>query len=483
MISVQLVLCSLVLYAALQLTVGLLAARRSDNATFFTASRRVPWQVTWGAMISAAMSGITFVSVPAMVAEDGFSYLQMVLGFTVGQLIVAHWLVPLFYRWQYTSIYEYFGDRFGPRTHRWGAWFFLLSKFVATALKLYLVALVMQVILFDALGVPLWANALLTVVVAWGYTRRGGVKSLLATDLMKTLLMILSVGVTLWAVVEVLGYDLPTAWRAVRMDPMSRVWYFDDPHSAHYFWKMFLGGVVLLVAMTGLDQELMQRNLACRTVRDAQKNIYLTALCQAIVIALFLVLGALLYRYAEVRNLALTELSDGIFPQVAVAGGLPGVVGVLFVAGFAAAGFSSAGAAMTALTTSISVDIMRGKELSEKRLTAVRMTSHAVVAVLLFGAMVVLGYGADERMINLVYRVAGYTYGPILGLFLFGLWTGRRVRDRWSWLPMILAPLMAGAVQLLLKGLCSYEIGFELLLLNAALVMAGLWLVSRRTTA
>ena len=160
MISVQLVLCSLVLYAALQLAVGLLAARRSDNDTFFTASRRVPWQVTWGAMISAAMSGITFVSVPAMVAEDGFSYLQMVLGFTVGQLIVAHWLVPLFYRWQYTSIYEYFGDRFGPRTHRWGAWFFLLSKFVATALKLYLVALVMQVILFDALGVPLWANAL-----------------------------------------------------------------------------------------------------------------------------------------------------------------------------------------------------------------------------------------------------------------------------------------------------------------------------------
>lgn len=483
MVSVQLVLWSLLLYAVLQLAVGLLASRRADNEAFFTASRRVPWFFAWGAMISAAMSGITFISVPAMVVEDGFAYLQMVVGFTVGQIIVARWLVPLFYRWQYTSIYEYFGDRFGDCTHRWGAWFFLLSKFAATALKLYLVAIVMQVLLFDELGIPLWLNVLLTVLVALGYTWRGGVKSILAVDLMKTVLMVVAVLVTLWAIMRALGYDLATAWRTVTEDPMSRIWHFDDPRSPHYFWKMFAGGVVLLVAMTGLDQELMQRNLSCRTVGDAQKNIYLTALCQAVVIALFLVLGVLLYRYASVRGLRLSSMADGVFPEVAVWGGLPRVVGVLFVAGFAAAGFSSAGAAMTALTTSVSMDIMRGKQLDEKRLSVVRKITHLAVAVLLFVAMVGLGYWADERMITLIYKVAGYTYGPILGLFLFGLWTRHRVNDRRTWIPLVLTPVVAGAVQYLSGVWWGYQIGFELLVLNAALVMSGLWLVSRKATA
>lgn len=483
MIASQLILWTLIGYVGLQLVVAMVAAKGADNAVFFTASRRVPWYVAWPAMISAAMSGITFVSVPGSVATDGFSYLQMVAGFTVGQCVLAFWLVPLFYRWGYRSIYEYFGDRFGAQSHRVGGWFFFLSKLAASALKLYVVVTVLQVLLFDGLGVPFWVNVTLTVVVVWLSTWRGGVRSVLAVDLVKTACMLAALLVTIYCIARSFGWSLPAIWQEVTVSPMSQIFFLDDPASDRYFWKMFVSGVVLLIAMTGLDQDMMQRNLACRSQRDAQRNILLTALCQAVVIVLFLVLGVLLYRYADRVGMTLPEQGDDLFPQVALSGGLPSVVTILFVLGFAAASFSSAGSALTALTTSFLLDVMRSKELDEIALQRQRRWVHAGMALSLFGLVCLFGYVANESAINLIYRVAGYTYGPILGMFLFGLWTKYQVRDRWTWLPAVVAPIISALLQMVAERYWGVEIGFELLLYNAVLVMAGLWLLRRKTTA
>lgn len=437
------------------------------------------WYVVWPAMISAAMSGITFVSVPGSVAEDGFSYLQMVLGFTVGQLLIAFWLVPLFYRWRYTSLYEYFGDRFGPATHRTGAWCFFVSKLVTASLKLYIVAAVLQVLLFDELSIPFWLNALVTMVVVWGYTLRGGVRSLLATDLLKTALMVTALLATMVALCGAMGWSLPELTHEVAVSPFSQLFFFDDPASDRYFWKMFLSGILLLVAMTGLDQELMQRNLACPTPREAQRNILLTALCQAVVIALFLVLGVLLYRYALSVGLELPEKSDELFACVAMRGGLGTWVGVLFVAGFASASFSAAGGSLIALTTSCAIDLLEGnRRFDEQGLRKVRYGLHTLLSGVMFGLVCLFGYVADESTINLIYKVAGYTYGPVLGFFLFGLWTRREVRDKWTWLAAVAGPITVALLQLYLSR-CGLQLGFEILLYNASVVMAILGLLSR----
>lgn len=480
MMSLTMILVALAGYALLLLAVGWFSARRAGNATFFAADRRMAWYVVWPAMISAAMSGITFVSVPGSVAEDGFSYLQMVLGFTVGQLLIAFWLVPLFYRWRYTSLYEYFGDRFGPKSHRTGAWCFFLSKLVTAALKLYIVAAVLQVLLFDQMAIPFWLNVLVMMIVVWGYTLRGGVRSLLATDLLKTALMVATLLVVMVAICSAMGWGLPELSREVAASPFSQVFFFDDPTSDRYFWKMFPAGILLLVAMTGLDQELMQRNLACRSQRDAQRNILLTALCQAVVIALFLVLGVVLYRYALAVGLPIPNKGDELFALVATRGGLSAWIGALFVVGFASASFSAAGGSLTALTTSCAIDLLEGnRRFDEQGLRKVRYGLHTLLSGVMFGLVCLFGYAADESTINLIYKVAGYTYGPVLGFFLFGLWTRREVRDRWTWLAAVAGPLTVAVLQFCLSRY-DVQIGFELLLYNAAIVMAVLALLSRR---
>ena len=483
MLASQVILAALIGYLVLLVVVGRLSARTASNALFFTAERGVAWYIAWPAMITAAMSGITFISLPGSVAQDGFTYLQMVLGFTVGQLLVAYWLVPLFYRMRLTSLYEYLAARFGRTSHRTGALFFFLSKYAASALKLYLVAAVLQLLLFERIGIPFGINALVCTAICWGYTMRGGVKSVLLTDWIKTLLLLAAVGVTIVVLLDRLDWSWATCWQALAESPHSRIFCFDDSASDRYFWRMFLAGIVLLIAMTGLDQDLMQRNLACRSIRDVQRNIVLTAISQAVVITLLLGLGFLLYAYAEQAGLELPTKSDELFPLVAVGGGLPMVVGALFVVGFAATSLSSVGSALTALTTSFSVDVMQGKSLDESRLLKLRKRTHGVMALLLFGAVLLLEYAADDSSINLIYRMAGYTYGPLLGMFLFGLWSRLEVRDRWVWLPALAAPCVMGVLQEYLRTRWQIEIGFELLIYNALLVMVGLWLLRRKPIA
>ncbi len=335
------VIAAVAAYIAILFLVAWLSGRRADNAGFFTGNRRTPWYMAAFAMIGGAMSGITFVSVPGSVADDSFSYMQMVFGFAVGQCAVAFVLVPLFYRLRVVSLYEYLDARFGAAAHHTGAWFFFVSQMLRASLKVFVVCAVMQQLVFDAWGVPLWGNAAFTMLLVWLYTRRGGVKSLIWTDALKTTCLVGSLVLTLFFVVRALGFTGAEAAEYVVRSPLSRVFFFDDPSSGRYFWKMFFAGIFVLVAMTGLDQDMMQKNLSCATPRDAQKNIMLTACCQTVVILLFLVLGVFLYAYAARAGLALPDRTDGVFPLVAVHGGLPAVVGLLFVVGLVSGTWSA----------------------------------------------------------------------------------------------------------------------------------------------
>ncbi|WP_295940118.1 sodium:solute symporter [uncultured Alistipes sp.] len=467
-------------YIAVLFAVAWASGRRTDNAGFFSGNRRTPWYMAAFAMIGAAISGVTFISVPGSVVVDGFSYMQMVLGFTVGQLVVAFVLIPTFYRLKVVSLYQYLDERFGVSSHRTGAWFFFVSKMLGAALRVYVVCAVMQLLVFSHYGLPFWSNALVTMLLVWLYTQQGGVKSLIWTDTLKTICLVASVVLSIVFIMQALGMSFSEMTREVSVSPYSRV-FFDDPSSDRYFWKMFAAGIVLLIAMTGLDQDMMQRNLSCATPRDSQKNIVLTAVSQIFVIFLFLVLGVLLYIYMDRTGLAMPAKSDQVFSQIAVNGGLPLVVGVVFVIGLISSTYSAAGSALTALTTSFTVDILDGtKRYSEQHLTRVRRFVH--IAMALGMAAVILGfeYLADDSVINLVYKVASYTYGPILGMFAFGMFSRLKVRDRWVPLVALAAPVLSALLQYWAREAWDYRIGFELLIYNAAFTMLGMFILSKR---
>ncbi len=475
------VLLTVALYVALLFTVAWRAGRRADNAAFFTGGRRIRWYWVALAMIGAPMSGVTFVSVPGSVAADSFTYMQMVAGFTIGQLIVAYVLVPTFYRLKVVSLYEYLDRRFGIRTHRTGAAFFLLSKTVLSALKLYVVCIVLQQLVCTPLGIPFAANAVLTVLFVWGYTRRGGVRSVVWTDVLQTLCLLAALVSALIAIPRALGTPLTTMLGEVLESPYARLFVFDDPLSVRSFGKMFVAGIFILVAMTGLDQDMMQRNLSCPTARDSQRNILLTALCQAVVIQLLLILGAMLYLYADAAGLTLPDKGDGVFAAVAVHGGLPLIVGILFVLGLVSSTYSTAGSALTALTTSSIYDFAHDvRRRDEKSLQRLRHRVHALLAVAIAALIFLFEYGAGDSVINLVYRVVGFTYGPILGLFAFGMATRIPIRERWVPAVCLLAPAASALLQEVLLRWTGYAIGFELILYNALFTIIGLLIIQKR---
>lgn len=465
-------------YMALLFVVAWISGRKADNAAFFTGNRRTPWYMAAFAMIGAAMSGVTFISVPGSVAVDSFSYMQMVMGFTVGQLVVAFVLIPLFYRLGVVSLYEYLAERFGVISHRTGAWFFFVSKMLGAALRVYVVCAVMQLLVFGPYGLPFWMNAAATMLLVWFYTHRGGVKSLIWTDMLKTCCLVAGVVLSILFIVRALGLTASDASSVVSHSPYARIFFFDDASSPRYFWKMFAAGVFTLIAMTGLDQDMMQRNLSCPTPRASQINIVVTAVCQAAVILLFLVLGVLLYIYMERTGVPLPSRSDQVFPQVAVFGGLPLAVGILFVVGLVGSTWSAAGSALTALTTSFTFDLLPAAlRCDERILSRVRYAVHAGMAGAMIAVILLFERFGNDSVINLVYKVASYTYGPILGMFAFGMLTRRRVRDRWIWLVALASPLLSALLQRI-AARNGYGIGFELLIYNALFTVAGMILLS-----
>jgi SSS family transporter len=474
------VILTIVSYLSLLLALSYRAGRGADNATFFIGRRSTKWSVATLAMIGAAMSGVTFISLPASVAADGFSYMQMVVGFTIGQLIVAFVLVPLFYRRKVVSLYEYLNERFGIVTHRAGAACFLISKLVGSALKLYIVCTVLQILIYNELNICFNLNVLFTMLIVYLFTFKGGVRSLIVTDVLQSLCLVASIVIAILFICKDLGLSVKQTLEVVETSPYSQMWFFEDASSPRYFWKMVAGGALSLVAMTGLDQDMMQRNLSCRTKRDSQINIVLTAICQIVVILMFLILGVLLYKYADIRQLPLPARSDDVFPMVAVQGGLPLIVGIMFVTGLISSTYSAAGSALTSLTTSFTLDILGGPR-SEAQLARLRRWVHLFMAIVMTAVIILFARFGSDSVINLVFKVAGYTYGPILGLFTFGLISKRAVRERWVPIVIIISPVLSYVLQWATAKYFDYYIGFELLGYNALFCIFGLLLISHKS--
>ena len=475
------IVSTIVAYVALLLGVSYLSSRKADNKGFFIGNRRTRWHVATLAMIGAAMSGVTFISVPGSVAADSMTYMQMVVGFTIGQMIVAFLLVPLFYRLGVVSLYEYLDRRFGIMAHKTGAWCFLIAKLIGASLKIFVVCAVLQLLLFEGLDIPFWLTASLVMLCVWLYTRKGGVRALIPTDIIQSLCLVGSVVVSVVALARAMGLDsMSEVIDAVAESPYSQIWQTSDSSSPRYLWKMVAGGVLCLVAMTGLDQDMMQRNMSCRKVRDAQANIVLTAICQIFVILLLLTLGVLLYRYVDFASLSVPKRGDDVYPFVAIYGGLPSVVGVMFILGLISSTYSAAGSALTSLTTSFTLDIKSDSlGLDEDALAVLRRRVHAVMALLMTTLVVVLNYISNESLINLIFKIAGYTYGPILGLFVFGMATRRSLRHRFIPVVAILSPLLSGVLQWVWAEQFQYYIFLELLGYNALITIVDLMAISR----
>ena len=459
-------------YFALLFFISYLAGRKADNAGFFSGNRSSNWLLVAMSTIGAAISGVTFVSVPGMVATSGWAYMQMVLGFTVGQFLIAYVLIPLYYKLNLTSIYQYLQQRFGMSTYKSGAWLFFVSKMLGASVRLFVVSEVLQLLVFDKLAVPVpfWVNAIITVLIVYLCTFKGGVKSLIWTDLLKTCCLILSVALSIYFVLRA-GVNID-GWSS---SDMTRVFFFDNPKEGTYFWKQFLAGIFLVIATTGLDQDLMQRTLSCKNPRESQKNIIVGALMQIVVIGLFLFLGYLLYTYAAQTGVAeVAQLQgDDVFPFLATGNYFPMIVGVLFIIGFIAAAYSAAGGALTALTTSFTVDILN-KE-NDAKLTKVRTLVHIGMAILMAVCIYVIHLLNDDSVIQTVYKVASYTYGPLLGMFCFGIFTKKQVRDRWIPFVVVLAPVITWVIDVnSVAWFNGYVFSHERLILNALLTFIGM---------
>ena len=476
------VIITIASYFAILISVSLISSRGKGSASeFFNGGRKAPWWVIAIAMIGAPMSGVTYVSVPGMVGVDGaqMSYLQMVMGFLVGYFVIAFVLIPVFFKNNLVSIYQYLDDRFGVTSHKTGAWFFFISKMLGASVRLFLVCVTLQLMVFGPLGLPFALNALVCMLIVLSYTFRGGMKSVLWTDVLKTVCILVSIIMTIVIISRELGLDFAGTADAVRSSGMSKVFFFDDPNHPKYFWKQFLAGVFTVIAITGLDQDLMQRTLSSRNATDSRKNMIISGILQVPVLILFLILGVLLYIFAASKGIPQT--GDLIFPAVATGGYMPGIVGVLFILGLVSCAFSAGGSALTALTTSFTADIIGTEGRSEADLTRLRKRVHLVMALLMGLVIYACHILNTQSVIDAVYKLASYTYGPILGMFAFGLCCKKQVHNKWVPLVAVLSPVLSYIVQAHSEQwFGGYRFSYELILLNAAFTVLGLCLLIRR---
>ncbi len=468
-------------YFVLLLVISLITGKNAGNKGFFLGNRRSPWYVVAFGMIGASLSGVTFISVPGWVGESQFAYMQMVLGYLLGYLFIAEVLMPLYYRLNLTSIYTYLSTRFGRASYKTGASFFLLSRIIGASFRLFLMATVLQITILGKWHVPFWITVILTILLIWLYTFRGGIKTIIWTDTLQTTFMLLSVILTVIFIARQMGLDFGGMVRTIRESDYSRIFFFDDWHDKRFFLKQFLSGAFITIVMTGLDQDMMQKNLSCRNIGEAKKNMYWFSMVLVPVNLLFLSLGALLYLFAAHRGIPVPERADELFPLIATGGYLPAVVSVFFMLGLIAAAYSSADSALTALTTSFTVDILGTEGRGDEEVKRIRMRVHIAVSAVMVGLILLFRAINDESVISALFTAAGYTYGPLLGLYAFGLFTRWKVRDRLVPFVAILSPVICYVLHLNSEAWFNgYRFGFEMLILNGLITFAGLWLIRKK---
>lgn len=472
------VIITIAAYFLILYIISYIAGRKADNEGFFVGNRKSAWYVVAFAMIGSSISGVTFVSVPGMVEASDFSYLQMVLGFVVGQFIIAFILIPLFYRMNLVSIYEYLENRFGGSSYKTGAWFFFISKMLGAAVRLFLVCLTLQLLVFEPFHLPFILNVIITVALVWLYTFRGGVKSLIWTDSLKTFCLVVSVVLCIYYISSDLKLNFAGMINTISDSDLSKMFFFDDVKDKRYFFKQFLAGIFTMIAMTGLDQDMMQRNLSCKNFKDSQKNMITSGILQFFVILLFLMLGVLLYTFTARQGIENPAKSDELFPMIATGHYFPGIVGVLFIIGLISAAFSAAGSALTALTTSFTVDTLGTKGKTEAAVVKIRKRVHVGMAVTMGVVIFVFNLLNNTSVIDAVYILASYTYGPILGMFAFGIFTKKQVRDKYIPVVAILSPILCYILQRNSQAwFDGYQFSYELLIFNALFTFIGLCLL------
>ena len=469
------ILITIIIYFGILLGISRITAHsHSDNDAFFRGNRQSPWYIVSFGMIGASLSGVTFVSVPGMVKNIDMTYMQTCMGFFFGYLIIAHVLLPLYYRLNLTSIYTYLGQRIGRYSYKTGASFFLISKMLGAAARLYLVCIILQHYVFDAYNIPFAVTAIGTVALIWLYTHKSGIRTIVWTDSLQTLCLLLALGLILYNVADKLNLNIGGVIDTIKNSSESRIFVFDDWQSKQNFFKQFFSGIFITIVMTGLDQDMMQKNLSCRNLKEAQKNMYCYGISFVPVNFLFLCLGILLMVAATQMNISIPAKGDDLLPMFAAGGHLGYAVLVFFTIGIIAAAFSSADSALAALTTSFCIDILNTDRYSEKKAVMIRKITHLGISVVFVACILIFEAIDSQSVIDTIYILASYTYGPLLGLFCFGLFTKLRPRDKYVPYIAILSPAICYIIDILTFNATGYKFGYEMLMFNGFLTFMGL---------
>jgi len=494
-------------YFLILLTVAWFTSKNSNNDSFFIGNKSSNWMLVAFGMIGTSLSGVTFVSVPGTVGSAGFQYFQVVIGYFLGYLVIAYVLLPLYYKMNLTSIYNYLEHRFGTNSYKTGATYFILSRTLGATARMYLVINILQIFILDSMGIPFWATSLVILVLILLYTFEGGVKTIIYTDTLQTTCMLVGLVVCIIAVMSKMDLSLTQSIDQLSAKGMTKL-FNTDYHSSAFFVKQILGGAFITIAMTGLDQEMMQKNISVRTLKDSQKNVMTLSFVLLFVNFLFLLMGGLLYLYAGANNIAVK--GDDLFPAIALGNHLSTAIGVIFIIGLISALFPSADGALTALTSSFCIDILglkRRDDLTEAQKRKTRLTVHLTLSIVFFICVMMFKWIDDKSIIDVILKVAGYTYGPLLGLFSFGILTKRKLNDKYAIAVCLIAPLLSIGIDLInnaewfvnklsLTGnfadslinasksvFNGFKIGIELLIINGILTFVGLWFISTPTKA
>ncbi len=480
--SPLLVLAILVSYFAVLFLISRITSRKVNVDTYFTGNRQSPWFVVAFGMIGASLSGITFISVPGEVGNSNFFYFQLVLGYLVGYFVIATVLLPLYYRLKLVSIYSYLETRFGAVSHKTGSLFFLISQSIGASLRLYVVSGVLHLALFQYYHIPFMVTVCLTILLIWAYTNKAGIKTIVWTDIFQTSMMLLSVGLSIYIVSRDMNLSFGDMTNTIFNSEHSQIFNWNWKFEKN-FYKQFITGIVVAIAMNGLDQNEMQKSLTCRNLKEAQKNIYLYSIILVVTNLVFLSLGVLLYAYVQMSGIVLPldqagNLldTDKLFPNLAL-NNFGTTAGIVFMLGIASAAFSSADSALTSLTTAFYTDFLHLDHKTDKEKTRMRKRINIAFALILITIIMIFRVLNNDSVINTVFTIAGYTYGPLLGLFAFGLFTKYKVKDKWVPVVAILSPLMAWLLNLLMIKLFGFYLGYTLLFFNGLITFGGLWLI------
>ncbi|NNE25952.1 MAG: sodium:solute symporter [Saprospiraceae bacterium] len=487
-ISPVALLTTIVIYFALLYIISYWTSRKANTQTFFTANKNSSWILVAVGMIGASLSGVTFISIPGVVGAGGanqaFAYMQMVLGYLVGYAVIALVLMPIYYKYQLTTIYGYLEQRFGWVSYKMGAFYFIISRVIGASLRLYLVAIVLHPFVLKPLGVSFELTVIITLLLIWVYTFRGGIKTIVVTDTIQTAAMLLAVGLTIYAIAQSLDLSLGDIGNAISDNNLGQWFFFENGWSdPNNFYKQFLSGALIAIVMTGLDQDMMQKNLTCRTLKDAQKNIFLFSIVLVFANILFLSLGAILYIYAWQNGIEIPTKTDQLYPLIAL-NHLSPFIGIVFVIGLIAAAYSSADSALTSLTTSFCIDFLDfgKKDRNESEKKALKLKVHIAFTVLLFAVIIFVNSLNNDAVINGLFTAAGYTYGPILGLYSFGIFSKRPIKDKWVWIVVLIAPLLTYIIDSnSVEWFNGLKLGYFILAVNGLITTIGLFLLSMNT--